>query len=136
VRVYCRTLVFLTAGIAIAGCTLLHHRDSPQQQFFAAVQRGNSAQASQIWLHMDADDRANFAHGVGFKPLVPPAELKAELARKQQAAEADAATVDGGDFAGRQTIEYPGLDTDLHAGSLENLPNLVTPPAPATPPIP
>ncbi len=92
-----------------------------------AVQRGNSAQASQLWLKMSADDRANFAHGIGFKPDTSTADLKAELERHQRAMDAAAHVDSGGDFAGgSQTIEYPGLDADLHAGSLQNLPNLAT----------
>lgn len=102
----------------------------------AAVQRGNSAQASQLWLNMSADDRANFAHGSGFQPTTSPNDVKDELARRQQAVEAAAKAGGGGDFTGNsQTIENPGLDIDLHAGSLQNLPNLATtnaaPPAPA-----
>jgi hypothetical protein len=92
-----------------------------------AVQRGNSAQASQLWLKMSADDRANFAHGIGFKPDTSIADLKAELERHRRAMEAAAHADSGGDFAGSpQTIEYPGLDADLHAGSLQNLPHLAT----------
>lgn len=98
-----------------------------------AVQRGNSAEASQLWLKMSADDRANFAHGIGFKPDTSTADLKAELARHQRAMEA-AAAASSGDFAeSSQTIEYPGLDTDLHAGSLQNLPHFATMDAPPPP---
>ncbi len=72
---------------------------------------------------MSADDRANFAHGIGFKPDTSTADLKADLVRHQQAMDAAASTRNGGDFTGsEQTVEYPGLDADLHAGSLQNLP--------------
>jgi len=124
-------LLWLTASAGVAagvtGCSLFHHGESPQQQFMGAVQRGNSAQASQLWLKMSADDRANFAHGIGFKPDTSTADLKAELERHQRAMEAAANADSGGDFAGgSQTVEYPGLDADLHAGSLQNLPHLAT----------
>jgi hypothetical protein len=110
----------------VAGCSLFHHGESPQQQFMAAVQRGNSAQASQLWLHMSPDARANFAHGIGFQPTTSADDVKDELARRQQAMEAAAKDGGGGDFTGgSQTVEYPALDVDLHAGSLQNLPNLV-----------
>jgi len=131
-------LIVVTGLAAVSGCSLFHHGESPQQQFLGAVQRGNSAQASQIWLNMSADDRANFSHGIGFKPETSAADLKADLARHQQAAEAAANHEGGGDFTGgSQTLEYPILDSDLHAGSLQNLPNLATvnsaPAAPAAP---
>ena len=117
---------FLILMSALAGgCSLLHHGESPQQQFMEAVDHGNSAQATQIWLNMSADDRASFSHGIGFKPQTSPGELKDDLARRQQAVAAAANPEGGGDFAGdSQTVEYPGLDSDLHAGSLQNLPNL------------
>jgi hypothetical protein len=123
-----RLLAALAGVVAgVTGCSLFHHSASPQQQFMGAVQRGNSAQASQLWLKMSAADRANFAHGIGFKPDTSKADLKAELTRHQRAMEAAANADSGGDFAGSsQTVEYPGLDADLNAGSLQNLPHLAT----------
>jgi hypothetical protein len=120
-----RSTVFLIIATALAGGCSLHHAESPQQQFMEAVERGNSAQASQIWLNMSGDDRASFAHSVGFKPQTSPADIIDDLARRQQAAAAEAENGRGlvGDA---QTVEYPGLDTDLKRGSLQNLPNLQT----------
>jgi hypothetical protein len=120
------TAFLIVATVVVGGCSL-HHAESPQQQFMEAVERGNSAQASQIWLNMSGDDRASFAHSVGFKPQTSPADVMDDLERRQQAAEAEADPENGGNFMGdAQTVEYPGLDTDLNRGSLQNLPNLQT----------
>ncbi len=135
VRYRAQLFISVVAGLAtFSGCSLLHHSESPQQQFIESVERGNSAQASQIWLKMSADDRANFSHNIGFQPQTSITDLKAELARRAQAAAAAADPESGGAFVGdnEQTVEYPGLDQDLHAGSLQNLPNIqatVNPPA-------
>jgi hypothetical protein len=56
-------IVFSTAS----GC-FLFHKESPQQQYTEALMRGNSMQASQLWLNMSPDDRMKFARGEGFKP--------------------------------------------------------------------
>jgi hypothetical protein len=112
----------MIATVLAGGCSL-HRAEPPQQQFMEAVERGNSAQASEIWLNMSADDRANFSHSIGFAPQTSPAEVVDDLERRQQAAN----TENGGDFIDDgQTVEYPGLDTDLKRGSLRNLPNLQT----------
>jgi len=49
-----------------SGC-FLFHKKSPQQQYTEALMRGNSMQASQLWLNMSPDDRMKFARGEGFK---------------------------------------------------------------------
>lgn len=41
---------------------------SPQQRFANALMRGNSMQASQIWLHMSPEDRVKFSRGEGVTP--------------------------------------------------------------------
>lgn len=58
------TALALCAAV-LAGCW---SRPSPQQSFAEALMRGNSMQASQIWLHMSPEDRLKFAHGEGIKP--------------------------------------------------------------------
>jgi hypothetical protein len=117
----------LIALAALAGCAMFHHGDTPQQQFMSALQRGNGPQASQIWLNMNADDRANLAHGKGLKPLTSPDEIKAKLTEQEQA-EAD--TNNGGIETGdidSQRIELPPIDTNSSAGlqSLTNLPSTI-----------
>jgi hypothetical protein len=84
----------------LAGACSLHHAESPQQQFMEAVERGNTAQASQIWLSMSAADRANFSHGTGFKPQTSPADVVNNRERRQQAAEAPANPETGGGSRG------------------------------------
>lgn len=41
---------------------------SPQQQFANALMRGNSMQASNIWLRMSPEDRLKFSRGQGVTP--------------------------------------------------------------------
>jgi hypothetical protein len=102
-------MVWVTAVVScLPGCSLLHHGESPQQQFVDALQRGNGPQASSIWLHMSADNRANLAHDVGFKPQVSPDDVKAQLLQHEHDAEAlNGSTVVS--EGGQQTIEAPGL---------------------------
>ena len=52
---------------AVSGCSLFHKK-SPQQQYTEALMRGNSMQASQVWLNMSPEDRMKFARGEGFHP--------------------------------------------------------------------
>ena len=52
---------------AASGC-FLFHKKSPQQEYTEALMRGNSMQASQLWLNMSPDDRMKFARGEGFTP--------------------------------------------------------------------
>jgi len=52
---------------ATSGCSYFH-KESPQQQYTQALMRGNSMQASQIWLNMSPDDRMKFARGEGVTP--------------------------------------------------------------------
>ena len=52
-------------AIAASGCW---HKKSPQQQYTEALMRGNSMQASQVWLNMSPENRMKFARGEGIKP--------------------------------------------------------------------
>jgi hypothetical protein len=65
-RMVAAALLFLMV-IGAPGCSLFHHGDSPQQQFMSALNRGDGAQASELWLKMSAKDRSNFSHDIGFK---------------------------------------------------------------------
>jgi len=106
---------------------MFHHGDTPQQQFMSALQRGNGPQASQIWLNMNADDRANLAHGKGLKPQTSPDEIKAKLTEQEQAdADTDNGGIETGDIDS-QRIELPAIDTYSSAGlqSLTNLPSTI-----------
>jgi hypothetical protein len=59
-------LLFATLSTA-SGC-FLFNKKSPQQEYTEALMRGNSMQASQVWLNMSPEDRMKFARGEGFKP--------------------------------------------------------------------
>jgi hypothetical protein len=58
--------IALSVTSAVSGC-FLFHRKSPQQEYTEALMRGNSMQASQLWLNMSPDDRMKFARGEGFQ---------------------------------------------------------------------
>lgn len=57
----------LAVVVVASGCWPFH-KESPQQQYSEALMRGNSMQASQIWLKMNAEDRMKFARGEGITP--------------------------------------------------------------------
>jgi hypothetical protein len=119
-------------AIAIPACSMLHREEpSPQQQFLEALKRGDSIQASRVWLHMDADDRANLSHGVGFKPDLTPGDKAGGTQDRPDEVEQ----------GNSETVEIPGLDMDPKAGSLLSLPSYAAPAssapgsdAPAEPP--
>jgi hypothetical protein len=140
----CSGGVLITRSVAIAGfcimalcapgCSFFHHGEPQQQKFMDALNRGNGAEASQLWLTMSATDRANLAHSVGFRPQVDRADIGRGLLKHQQ----EEAAKDGqdpdedsdedsdtmgdavnGSETDSQQIEVPG---DARAGSLANLP--------------
>src|SRR5713226_8764123 len=44
----------IALALAIPACSMLHReKPSPQQQFLEALKRGDSIQASRVWLDMD-----------------------------------------------------------------------------------
>lgn len=102
-------------GIALAGCW---HRETPQQQFIDAMNHGNSAQASQIWLHMDARSRADFSHSQGMQPNLSPDEVKKQVAQHYQ-------DETGGEDENGESVEKP--TPNVHLGGLESLPEWVGP---------
>ena len=82
------------------------------------MNHGNSAQASQIWLHMDAKSRADFSHNEGMKPNTSPDDVKKQVMQHYQ----DEA---GKDDDSDETIEKP--TPNVHLGGLESLPEWVGP---------
>jgi hypothetical protein len=118
-----------TCAIALAGCWPFHsHQETQQQKFLEALNHGNSAQASQIWLNMDPNSRADFGHSKGMQPSLSPDEVKNQLVQHyQDKMDAD----DSGESIGRLT---PNVDP----GGLESLPEYVgpsgVPPQPMTAP--
>jgi hypothetical protein len=111
-----RVIVISVAAceIALAGCW---HKETQQQQFIEAINHGNSAQADQIWLHMNAKNRADFSHSQGMHPTMSPDDVKNQITQHTQ----DAA---GGENS-EDTIEKPA--PNVHLGGLESLPEWVGP---------
>lgn len=113
-----RALLIAFAASVLAGCFLLHrHRETPQQQMIDALSRGNSVQASDIWLHMTPEDQSRFRRGEGIRPAVPPEQAMKALSEQHLSGE-----------EGQVTISP-------HGGSLLDLPSAV-PPGPGPRPSP
>jgi hypothetical protein len=109
-------LAVATCAIALAGCW---HSETPQQKFIDAMNHGNTAQASQIWLNMDASERADFSHGQGMQPDVSTDEIKKQVMEHYQKEQ----ETGEGDNDG-ETIERPAT---VHLGGLQSLPEYVGP---------
>jgi len=110
-------LVFsiVTCAIALAGCW---SHETQQQKFVNAMSHGNSAQASQIWLHMDAKNRADFSHNEGMTPNSSPDDVKKQVMQHYQ-------DKMGGDEDSDESVEKP--TPNVHLGGLESLPEWVGP---------
>ncbi len=115
------------------GCSLFHHGEPQQQKFMNALNRGNGAEASQVWLKMNAKDRSNLSHNIGFKAHVDKDDIGRALLKHQQEEAAKSGedpdtTMSAGDNgdSDSQQIEIPGFDGDPTAGGLSNLPLLNT----------
>ena len=78
-----RAFVFsiVACAIVLAGCS---SHETQQQKFVDAMSHGNSAQASQIWLHMDAKSRADFSHSEGMQPNTSPDDVKKQVMQHYQ----------------------------------------------------
>ncbi len=104
-----------------------------------ALNRGSSAQASQLWLTMSAKDRANLSHGMGLRKTVNKDDVGRAMLKHHQEEEAkeradhpddpaNTATYTGDDDSTQ--VELPGNPTDA---GLSNLPLFnVQPAAPIT----
>jgi hypothetical protein len=104
-------------AVVLAGCWPWHKKESQQQKFMDALNRGNGAEASQIWLSMDADSRAAFAHNEGMHPNIPSDEVKKKIMKHYM----DQKGVE----EGAETVEQPA--PYVRAGGLESLPEYVGP---------
>ncbi|MGA7869591.1 MAG: hypothetical protein WCA22_01705 [Candidatus Binatus sp.] len=102
-------------AIALAGCW---HQETQQQKFVEAMNHGNSAQASQIWLHMDAKSRQDFAHNQGMQPNMSPDDVKKQVTQHYQ-------DEMGGNEDSGEAVEKP--TPNVHLGGLESLPEWVGP---------
>ncbi|HEY6395293.1 MAG TPA: hypothetical protein VIX12_07720 [Candidatus Binataceae bacterium] len=105
-------------SVGMCGCWPFHHKqDTPQQQFMNALNRGNGAEASQIWLQMSPDDRVKFSRSEGMAPQSSPDEIKKRV-MEHYAGPADARE-------GQETIEQ--VTPEIGHGGLESLPEYVGP---------
>lgn len=105
-------LLIAASALALAGCW---HTETDQQKFMDAMSHGNSAQASQIWLHMDAKSRADFSHSEGMQPDISSDEVKKQLTEHQLDKVEDS----------DETVEHP--TPNVHLGGLQSLPEWVGP---------
>ena len=127
----------LTLAAGVTGCSLFHHGESAPQKFLDALNRGNAAQASQMWLNMSANDREELSHNQGIKAALTQKAMESAIERQraQRAAAGvsdpkstgidDTVTSDfeNGDI-NSQISEQPGLEIDPNANSLPDLPKL------------
>ncbi len=97
------SLAFILAvsGCALFGCS----RQTPQQKFLDALNRGNSAEASQIWLTMTPEDRNKFQRGQAMTPGVSPQELTKTL--DEQGASTDQGPITIGPHSGASLLDLP-----------------------------
>jgi len=101
----------IALAVALGGCS--HNQaETPQQQFLEALKRGNSAQASQIWLKMSPDERVKFERGQGLQPATSPKDLQQEVMRRAM----EEAAGDEADHPSEQSITPPS------GGGLNDLP--------------
>ena len=105
-------------AIALAGCS----SETPQQKYVDAMNHGNSAQASQIWLHMNAQSREDFEHNQGMSPNTSPDDIKKQITQHY----VDKMAGENGDNE-EETVENPAPAPSVHLGGLESLPEWVGP---------
>ena len=102
-------LLIAASAIVLAGCW---HSETDQQKFVEAMNHGSAAQASQIWLNMDAKSRADFSHNEGMHPDMSQSEVNKQLTQHYE----DQMSPDNGE----QNIERPA--PYVHLGGLQSLP--------------
>ena len=98
--------------IALGGCS----GETQQQKFVAAMNHGNSAQASQIWLHMDAKNRLEFDQNQGTQPNVSSDEVKKQVMQHY----ADKMAGENNNENDGETVDNPA--PSVHLGGLQSLP--------------
>lgn len=111
------------AALAVCGCWPFHHSPSPQQQFLEAVNHGQAAQASQIWLHMNAEDRANLSHSQGIMPAMPANDVKKQIEDHYTKA------MEGEPEMSDEQVET--ISPGTGGASLQDLPSYIGPSTPA-----
>jgi hypothetical protein len=104
------TLASLLGCACVASGCWPFNRTPPQQNFFNALKMGNSAQASQLWLQMTPDQRAQFGRGEGIRRSVSHSDVQQAI--NQHYEQADDGT----------TSNSVQLTPDL-GGGLQDLPS-------------
>lgn len=130
-----RSLVIVVAVVAVmfVGCWPWHKKESQQQKFMDAMNRGNGAEANQIWLNMDADSRAAFAHNEGMQPNTPPDEVKKQI-MKHYMEQMGATDSDEGEVEPAPSVHPGGLESlREYVGPSGAPPQTVTVPNQTTP---
>jgi hypothetical protein len=124
-------IAFAAIACALAtgacGCWPWHHSEpTPQEQYLHALSRGQSAQASQIWLNMSPQDRIKWDTSQGIQPSASPGEIKTQVMKHYQE--------QMGGENGDQDESIENVSPDLGGGGLGALPKLATPPPQSAPP--
>jgi hypothetical protein len=121
-------LAMVALCAALGGCSLFRSSKTPQQKFAEALMRGNSMQASQLWLNMSPEDRLKFARGQGISAN-PKAD---EEAKRQILNHYQNELSGGGAGSGGEEVQQQ-IPTPLGA-SIQQLPGLSGQPPAAAPP--
>lgn len=110
--------------MSMAGLTGCWHQKTDQQKFLEALNRGNGAQAAEIYRNMDAKSRAALAHNEGIKPKLSAAQIQQQV-MQHYGTDSDADS--------DQTIE--SVTPHVGSGGLESLPEYNAAPGGGTPTV-
>ncbi|MGH7866012.1 MAG: hypothetical protein ACREQB_13555 [Candidatus Binataceae bacterium] len=76
-------LALALTSVSVAGCWPFGGDEpTPQQKFMEALGRGQSAQASRIWLEMTPEERVAFSRSEGLKPAADPQKVQEDVIRR------------------------------------------------------
>ena len=106
-------IVAAAASLVLAGCW---HKKTQQQKYLEALNRGNGAQAGEIWRNMSADDRAALAHNEGIKPALSKAQMQQQVIQHF-----------GGDAPGDSDETIEQVTPNVGSGGIESLPEYIGP---------
>jgi hypothetical protein len=67
---------------AFAGCSLLNHQPTPEQQYAKALARGYGAEASQRWLTMTPEQRMSFQRSAGLEAVGREQAIKSVISKR------------------------------------------------------
>ncbi len=119
--------VVCALSTGVWGCWPWHHSaPTPQEQYLHALSRGQSAQASQIWLNMSPQDRIKWDTSQGYSSSASSDQIKSQVMKHYQE------QMSGQNGDQDETIE--NVSPDLGGGGLDQLPKLATPPPQSPPP--